>query len=285
MDDADLTIDREVGRLVMKYRGLKRLDVNIFEFIDVKNIVHFDISYNNLSELPDQIEILRNLEVLNCSNNRLIALPSSIRYISLLRTLKAGGNQIVTLFDEIGCCSNLKFIDLSENLLETIPSSLSNCLRLRVIHLQNNRLMTLPYCLARLRGYGFLEDVNVTGNSRLDMIPEPVRDKAGVILWILSVLDGHATEIDYASRKVSEYDVLRKIQELKIIQRHEQLEHLLDMKNKLLTERDKVKWFLFALGVKEKCMDIFRTIASDISALFALRSKVNPQQFQGFSDE
>lgn len=279
MDEADLTVDEGAGRLVMKYRGLKELDVNIFECIDVKRIIHLDVSYNNLQYLPNELVLLTNLEFLNCSWNRLITLPSIIGSFKSFRTLNASKNRITHLADDLGYCSYLQYLDLSENHLETVPESLCNCTRLRVIYLQNNQLITLPLGLSQLRNYGVLEDMDISGNSKLILIPESVRAQANVILWTLSLFYESAIALDYISRKARDYHALLAAQEQKLIRERERSVRLLEEKNRLLRERESVKWFLIVLNWKEKCTQALRTISSEIAVLFALRTsrtKIDP---------
>jgi Leucine-rich repeat (LRR) protein len=274
MDVSDLTLDEATGRLVMKYRGLTELDMNVFECIDVKRIIHLDLSYNNLHSLPTELELLSNLQFLNCSWNRLVSLPSILGSFVSFRTLIAAKNRISHVTDDIGKCSSLQYLDLSDNQLQTVPESLCNCTRLRVIYLQNNQLITLPSGLAQLRGHGFLEDLNVTGNPRLEIIPEPVRAQANVILWILSLFYESENQLDHISRKTNEYHVLLQSQERKLVQERERYTQLLEDKDRLLKERNSAKWFLMVLGWKEKCLHGVRMMSSEIAALFALRTNV-----------
>ena len=274
MEVNDHTLDETTGRLIMKYRGLTGLDINILKSIDLAHIVHLDISYNNLQHLPIEIELLSNLEYLNCSWNRLESLPPVIGTFQSFRTLNAAKNRITQVPKEIGQCFWLKYLDLSENKLNELPESLCNCSRLRVIYLQNNQLIKLPCSLALLRSHGILEEMNVTGNPQLDIIPEPVQSQADAILWILSLFYENQTQLEYILRKTNEYHILFDAQERRLLLEKEHYAQLLEYKDKLLVERKSVKWFLTVLDWKRKYTNILRTMISEMNMLFSLKTSL-----------
>ena len=75
-----------------------------------------DLEYNQLKELPNQIElILKNIEHLNLQDNHLTTIPS-----------------------EIGSLTNLKKLNLSRNMLKTLPSSIFTLSQLSHLNFQRN---------------------------------------------------------------------------------------------------------------------------------------------------
>lgn len=97
-----------------------------------ENVVHLDLSYNQLKEIPDSISALTNLTNLNLEHNKIACLPTS------LSTLE-----------------NLAILLLSYNRLTEIPS-LVDCKRLEIFEACNNQIKTfcdgqgvlqLPSCI------------------------------------------------------------------------------------------------------------------------------------------
>ena len=71
------------------------------KIITLSNSVLFDLSYNNLTYIPKEIENLTNLEHLDLSNNKLEALPTEICLLTNLRYLYLGKNNLKELPKEV----------------------------------------------------------------------------------------------------------------------------------------------------------------------------------------
>jgi len=178
-DEAEFSAD-EHGHVSAKYLGWTIVDDALWA-LDATKILSLNISFNMLESLPPQIGRLQALRDLNCSCNHLRMLPPEIGQLTKMVRLKANGNHLLSLPFEIERCQELRELILSENKLESIPSNLSLCKHLKVLRLQHNCLQRLPIELTNI----FLEEINVSRNPDLEMIPRDYRDDTEAILWIL----------------------------------------------------------------------------------------------------
>ncbi|XP_059937704.1 protein flightless-1 homolog isoform X5 [Mesoplodon densirostris] len=109
--------------IVARANSLKNSGVpdDIFKLDDLSVL---DLSYNQLTECPRELESAKNVLVLNLSHNSIDAVPSQL-FISL---------------------TDLLFLDLSENRLESLPPQMR-----RLVHLQTLVLNGNPLLHAQLR--------------------------------------------------------------------------------------------------------------------------------------
>ena len=78
----------------------------------------------SISEIPDWIGNLINLEYLTFSNCPISKVPDSICNLVNLRTLDLGGTNISALPENIGNLSNLKELDISYTNITELPESI-----------------------------------------------------------------------------------------------------------------------------------------------------------------
>lgn len=110
-----------------------------------------------LTELPESLGQLTQLESLDLSGNQLTALPEWLSQLTWLRSLGLSGNQLTTLPESLGQLTQLEYLELSGNRLMALPASLIRLTQLRYLNLSGNRLTTLPASLGRLDSLGTLE--------------------------------------------------------------------------------------------------------------------------------
>ncbi|XP_065083103.1 leucine-rich repeat-containing protein 57-like [Ochlerotatus camptorhynchus] len=96
---------------------------------------------NMITEVPEQISLLQNLESLNLSQNLVEALPKTIGKLRNLCCLKLGENKLTRMPKEIGTLENLEVLDLSKNRLTEVPTELANCTKLKDLILDDNYLL------------------------------------------------------------------------------------------------------------------------------------------------
>jgi hypothetical protein len=89
-----------------------------------------------------------------------------------LRRLKANGNRLIEVPATLSKCVLLDTIILSENKLTGLPAALGTLQGLTVLRLANNDLRTVPHELAAVTT---LQEVDCSGNAKLDMIPLQLR--------------------------------------------------------------------------------------------------------------
>jgi len=121
--------------------GAKKLDLSV---------ASDDKETPRLTELPDSLGRLTQLQTLFLHENQLTTLPDSLGGLTQLQTLSLFGNQLTTLPDSLGRLTQLQTLYLSGNQLTTLPDSLGRLTQLRTLFLHENQLTTLPDSLGRL---------------------------------------------------------------------------------------------------------------------------------------
>lgn len=107
-----------------------------------------DLSGNELTELPDWLPQLANLEVLFLSHNKFTHVPEIIGKLPRLRMLGMRGNQIERI-SQSALPPSLIWLTLTDNQIQELPRELGLLPGLRKLLLAGNRLRTLPESLAR----------------------------------------------------------------------------------------------------------------------------------------
>lgn len=89
-------------------------------------IKQLSLYYNEIAELPQDIDKLKNLEVLNMGANVLKDLPSSFANLDNLKDLDLYNNDFDVFPEEITKLKNLQKLDLTMNNIKEIPDSIAN---------------------------------------------------------------------------------------------------------------------------------------------------------------
>jgi len=167
----------------------------------IKTLQHFDVSQNELNDLPLDICLLIELETLNCSHNQLIDISDLFEKLKRLKELDLSFNlfkllpNVIYTFKSLirlNCEHNfikiieknlinlkrLKFFVFDHNQLESIDSiDFSQMKKLEYIHIAHNQLIKFPRNLHQLH---HLKNINLSYN-RLTSVP--------VDLFLLNTLD------------------------------------------------------------------------------------------------
>lgn len=113
-----------VGNLVVLNLARNRIKYLPPEFLKDAVMLRFlDISFNGLEVLPDMVCKCSSLEVLAITNNQLTRLPEPIEMLQKLRKLFCSYNRLTCLPALIGECSKLKKIHVVSNEIRFLPDS------------------------------------------------------------------------------------------------------------------------------------------------------------------
>jgi internalin A len=126
------------------YKLIDRAKITGRVSVGLSQLQELDLSYNQLSTLPEVIGQLSQLQELDLSYNQLSTLPEAIGRLSKLQELDLSGNQLSTLPEAIGQLSKLQVLNLSDNQLSTLPEAIQNLERLEKLFLHGNPGLCLP---------------------------------------------------------------------------------------------------------------------------------------------
>ncbi|KXZ51889.1 hypothetical protein GPECTOR_11g323 [Gonium pectorale] len=143
---------RRTYRLNMGYAGLKQLPPGFVELVKKYNphITELELSSNDLTDLPDELEEFRYLRILRLKYNQFRRIPAVVYRLQQLMVFDISGNKVQKLDEAVGHLTLLKELDISGNEVTTLPDSLASLPKLEVIQLENNRLEVLPDNLGEL---------------------------------------------------------------------------------------------------------------------------------------
>uniref|UniRef100_A0A1B6CC18 Uncharacterized protein n=1 Tax=Clastoptera arizonana TaxID=38151 RepID=A0A1B6CC18_9HEMI len=108
----------KVTELYLNNTGLALLSTDIDL---LKNLKVLDISKNELTWLPETFVLLQHLEKINVSNNNLAYLPKNFNKMLSIQELYLSNNKLENVESEIKTLMSLKILDLYDNCLETMP--------------------------------------------------------------------------------------------------------------------------------------------------------------------
>jgi internalin A len=123
--------DEEWQNLDLSGWGLDALPPEIGSLVKLKRLilgkydsVRSQLIGNNLTDLPEELGLLKELEILLISGNQLTSIPKPIEQLTNLQELDLRGNAIKSTPEFLGQLINLYELDLSENQIVIIPESI-----------------------------------------------------------------------------------------------------------------------------------------------------------------
>jgi small GTP-binding protein len=156
-----------------------RFDINCLRCF--RNLTVLDISYNNLTELPDFIRELSGLTSLNIRNTTLTELPVFIKEMKNLKALNLGGNNLTELPTCIGELKKLTSLDISYNSLTYLPDFIGELSGLVSLNVGYNSLTNLPDCIGELKK---LTTIDISYN-KLTNLPNFIGELENLMLFNL----------------------------------------------------------------------------------------------------
>ena len=121
-------------------------------------IIGLNLYQADLSEFPEIITELENLQYLILTSNKLKKIPENISDLKQLKILKLGYNQIEFVPNSIGNLKNLEELDLHSNKLKSIPNTIGGLIYLKKLDLSANLLVSIPDSIGELKS---LEILNI----------------------------------------------------------------------------------------------------------------------------
>jgi GTPase SAR1 family protein len=107
-----------------------------------------DFSFMKLTELPESLGQLTQLQTLDLSDNQLMELPESLGQLTQLKALYLYKNLLMALPKWLGQLTQLQTLSLWENQLTALPEWLGQLTQLRTLSLYRNKLTDLPSSLS-----------------------------------------------------------------------------------------------------------------------------------------
>ncbi|EGD73872.1 leucine rich repeat containing protein 40 [Salpingoeca rosetta] len=135
-----------------------------------------DAHNNQLERVSDKLGALQELKALNFAHNKLRAIPDGVYALRHLKSLRLTGNQIQDVDERIGALTDLEELDLAENQLRSLPESLGRLAQLRRLALNKNNLQTLPQSIAQL---SLITELEIIHNS-LTAVPLSLENMASL---------------------------------------------------------------------------------------------------------
>jgi len=117
------------------------------KFLDDNNILDeqylpYTVEYFNIDSA---LMINKQVYRLNISSKKISNLPDDIYMLSELQILDINDNYLTTLPREIQELSYLRYLSLNTNLLNSLPPEIGQLKFLEMLNCENNKLSTLPY--------------------------------------------------------------------------------------------------------------------------------------------
>ncbi|MEH2188529.1 MAG: COR domain-containing protein [Nostoc sp.] len=160
-----------------RQEGAIELDLSNIELTELPEAIasltqlqNLDLSDNQLTELPEAIASLTQLQQLDLSNNELTALPKAIASLTQLQQLDLSHNELTELPEAIASLTQLQQLDLSNNELTALPKAIASLTQLQNLDFHNNQLTQLPEAIASLMQ---LQQLDLSRNQ-LTALPEAI---------------------------------------------------------------------------------------------------------------
>lgn len=123
--------------------GFNKISSVSLELCMLHKLTHLDIRNNVLTSLPEEMEALTRLQVVNLSFNRFKVFPSVLYHILTLETILLSNNQVGSVDPlQLKKMEQLGTLDLQNNDLLQVPPELGNCESLRTLLLEGNPFRT-----------------------------------------------------------------------------------------------------------------------------------------------
>ena len=146
------------------------LDDQSLCYAHIENVVHLDLSFNEIEQLPESFCKLINLKVLYLRRNLLKALPKAFEELKMLEELDLSENRFKALPKEIFAHSDkLQKLNMNANQLETFEFvGMAENSELQYLFLAQNKLKKIPMDIKKFKNIKY---VNLDENEIFEVDP------------------------------------------------------------------------------------------------------------------
>jgi Leucine-rich repeat (LRR) protein len=137
---------------------------------DSSGVLECDISWCNLSKIPDDIFTLDELIVFKCFENNIENLEYDFSNLKNLKVLELGNCHIKNISDDVLVLENLEVFNIAYNGVENITTNIYKLSNLKAFELSSNNLSSLPKEFYDLPS---LEWLNLTCN-KIDILDKDI---------------------------------------------------------------------------------------------------------------
>ncbi|EEY53634.1 uncharacterized protein PITG_07321 [Phytophthora infestans T30-4] len=157
-----LRLARQSGSLNLSSRDFHVFPNEVFRLYDELDedehswecavLKKLDLSYNEIAELPNEVETLKYLVSLKMRHNHLRQLPLTLWSLETLTSLDLSNNELEgCLPEQLGKLDKLRELGLEGNKLTQLPESIGGLVHLEVLRVESNQLKALPSTIGKLR--------------------------------------------------------------------------------------------------------------------------------------
>ncbi len=151
--------DCRVTQLDFIFKNLASFPEALKNLTSLKKLI---FRYNQLTHLPNWIEILNDLEYLNLNVNNINHLPDSFGHLGSLKELYLWKNELSNLPESFSNLSELVILNLRLNNITSLSESFGKLIKLKELNLHDNKLLIIPVSISNLKS---LEILNLSWNE------------------------------------------------------------------------------------------------------------------------
>ncbi|KAG1658916.1 Leucine-rich repeat-containing protein 40 [Nymphon striatum] len=137
---------------------------------DQVDLTKLILAFNSLRSIPNEIQYLPNLNILDLHDNQLTSLPSTIGELQQLTKLNLSHNKFEEIPEAVFRMKSLKYFHIQNNSLKSINDDIGNLSFLEELDLGHNDIKNLPHAI------GFLSRVFKfsASHNKLDSLPADI---------------------------------------------------------------------------------------------------------------
>jgi Leucine-rich repeat (LRR) protein len=143
-------------------RGLSDTNLKIYTsieeaFLNPDSVIYLSLKHKKLKQLPAELFLFKNLEILDLSKNKLVEIPEDIQKLNKLREINVANNNLTTLPIQIGNLIQLKKIIAYQNNIALLPTTIGNLVNLEMLDLWSNEIENFPEEIKALKQLKFVD--------------------------------------------------------------------------------------------------------------------------------